>query len=341
LLLAPHQGTVVQFATARSVPYDTEKAIIYMYIRALPLILTVAFELAAPAAPTSAAERMTQVPEPAAGVGFNTQTFGPDIHLLKNWYKFSFYWVKPDAITVTSMPNGSVTVTGPGGNDYGAQLCTARFNPGAGTWAGTAFGNGAFFEATLSFTGAYHGPGPTFWANDIETMHSRTASNRNVQWPNQPLGFGNWIEADVVEFNASGQAYGIALHNWYGEATDTKDVGTATLLGSPVTTPAGTDFSQPHKYGLLWVPATSSTKGYAKWFFDDLQVGQTVTWDQFSHSSTPPPVAGSSAFSVMDTRHLVLILGTGSNPVTISAVSVWQRSAAHNIELGAGSLPAK
>jgi hypothetical protein len=82
-------------------------------------------------------------------------------------------------------------------------------------------------------------------------------------------------------------------------------------------------------------PATSSTKGYAKWFFDDVQVGNTLTWNQYSQSSTPPPVAGSSAFSVMDTRHLVLILGTGSNPVTISAVPVWQRSTAHNIELGA------
>jgi hypothetical protein len=66
-----------------------------------------------------------------------------------------------------------------------------------------------------------------------------------------------------------------------------------------------------------------------------VQVGNTLTWNQYSQSSTPPPVAGSSAFSVMDTRHLVLILGTGSNPVTISAVPVWQRSTAHNIELGA------
>jgi hypothetical protein len=95
-------------------------------------------------------------------------------------------------------------VTGPGGNDYGAQLCTAHLDPAAGTWTGTAFGNGAFFEATLSFTGAYHGPGPGFWVNGIETMYSRTASNRNIQWPYQPLGFGNWIEADVVEFNAFG-----------------------------------------------------------------------------------------------------------------------------------------
>jgi hypothetical protein len=63
------------------------------------------------------------------------------------------------------------------------------------------------------------------------------------------------------------------------------------LLGSPVTTPAGTDL----------VSAASSTKGYAKWFFDDVQVGNTLM---------------------------------------ISAASVWQRSTAHNLELGAPRAPA-
>jgi hypothetical protein len=319
-------------------PSPRKKAEIWMHIRALPFTLIFAMTLVAPGA--CAAQQTTRIPEPAAAVGFNTQTFGPDVHLIKNWYKFNFFWVKPDLITVTSNPNGSVTVTGPGGNDYGAQLCTAHFDPATGMWTGTAFGNGAFIEATMSFTGAYHGPGPSFWANDIENMHSRTVANRNIQWPDQSLGFGNWIEADVVEFNASGLSYGIAMHNWYGTPADFKDVNTGTLVGSPVTTPEGTDFSRPHKYGLLWVPATSSAKGYAKWFFDDVQVGNTVTWNRYSQSSRPPPVAGSSAFSVIDNRHLVLILGTGSNPVTISAVSVWQRSAAHNIESGAAPAPA-
>jgi hypothetical protein len=311
------------------------KAVIWMHIRTLPFTLILALALLPPDGRAYAAERASQIPGPAAAVGFSKHTFGPDLYLFKNWYKFNFFWVKPDTITVTSNPNGSVTVTGPGGNDYGAQLCTARLDQATGTWTGKAFGGGAFVEATLSFTGAYHGPGPSFWLNDIETMQSRTVSNRNIQWPNQSLGFGNWIEADVVEFNASGLAYGIAMHNWYGTPADTKDANTGKISGSPVTTPAGTDFSQPHKYGLLWVPATSSTKGYAKWFFDDVQVGNTVTWDQFRQSSMPPPVASSTAFSVMDTRHLVLILGTGGNPVTISAVSVWQKSTANNIQVGA------
>ena len=311
-----------------------------MHIRTLPVILILAMILVALGRAAHAGERTTGIPEPAAVVGFDTQTFGPDVDLLKDWYKFNFFGTKPDSVTVKSHPNGSVTVTGPGGNDYGAQLCSARFEPTTGRWIGRAFGNGAFVEATMSFTGAYHGPGPTFWANDIENMHSRTKANRNIQWLGQSPGFGNWIEADVVEFNASGLRYGIAMHNWYGTPGGFKDVNTAKLAGSPVTTPEGTDFSRPHRYGFLWVPATASAEGYAKWFFDDVQVGNTVTWNGYSQSSKPPPVAGSSAFSVMDNRHLVLILGTGSNPVTISAVSVWQHSAAHNIGSGTALAPA-
>ncbi|WP_428535379.1 hypothetical protein [Rhodopila sp.] len=310
-----------------------------MHIRTLPLTLIFAMTLVALGA-AHATERTARVPDAAAAVGFDTQTLGPHVHLLENWHKFNFFGVKPDLITVRSNPDGSVTVTGPGGNNYGAQLCTAYFDAATGMWTGRAFGGGAFVEATMSFTGAYHGPGPTFWANDIENMHSRTATDRNIQWLGQSRGFGNWIEADVVEFNASGLDYGIAMHNWYGTPGGFKDLNTATLAGSPVAAPEGTVFSQPHRYGFLWVPATSSAEGYAKWFFDGVQVGKTVTWHDYSQSSKPPPVAGSSAFSVIDSRHLALILGTGSNPVTISAVSVWQRSAAHNIGSGTAPVPA-
>ena len=278
-----------------------------------------------------AADPRDRAPAPAAAVGYTTRTAGPRVVLFRNIYKFNFFGVDPETIRATQNPDGSVTVAGPDGNSYGAQICTARYNPATRGWSGMAFGGGGYFEATMSFSGIYKAPGPTFWANDIETMSSRSAGNRNIQWPGQPAGTGNWIEADVVEFNASGRAYGIAMHNWYGTPDSTQDVNTGPLLGSPVSVPEGTDFSQPHRYGLLWVPATSSTKGYAKWFFDGVQVGKTLTWDAYRPSAPPPPVVGSSAFSVIDARHLTLILGTGSNPVTIHAVSVWQRSAAQNV----------
>jgi beta-glucanase (GH16 family) len=102
---------------------------------------------------------------------------------------------------------------------------------------------------------------------------------------------------------------------------------------SPVTVPPGTDFRQPHQYGFLWVPATATTQGYMEWYFDRVKIGKRVSWDLFNPALPPPPVAGSSAFSVLDTRHIALILGNGdpNNLVTVSAVQVWQLTAANNI----------
>jgi hypothetical protein len=302
-----------------------------MFAKALPLSSIVGVLLLTIAPSAGSAGAQDRAPAPAAAVGYLIRTAGPEVILLRNTYKFNFLGVDPKVIRVSQNADGSLIVLGPEGDDYGAQLCTAQYDSSTRGWSGMAFGGGGYFEATMSFSKAYNGPGPTFWANDIETMGSRSAGNKNIQWPGQPAGFGNWIEADVVEFNASGQAYGIAMHNWYGTHESTQDVNTGPILGSPISTPPGTDFSKPHKYGLLWVPAMPPEKGYAKWFFDDIQVGKTLTWDAYVPSASPPPVMGSSAFSVIDARHLALILGTGSNPVTIYAVAVWQRTASQNL----------
>ena len=73
--------------------------------------------------------------------------------------------------------------------------------------------------------------------------------------------------------------------------------------GSPVGIPAGTDTSQPHDYGFLWMPATATSQGYAK-CIDDVQVGNTITWNQYNPATPPSPANGSSVYSVMDARHL-------------------------------------
>jgi hypothetical protein len=104
-----------------------------------------------------------------------------------------------------------------------------------------------------------------------------------------------------------------------------------------VLVPKGTDFSRYHKYGCLWVPATPSTQGYLKFYFDDVQTGATFYWNYYdpNHVSTypaAPPVNGSTAMSGMDWRHMLLILGTGTyQPMTVRSVSVWQASGANNL----------
>ena len=141
-----------------------------------------------------------------------------------------------------------------------------------------------------------------------------------------------------MEYLTGPGSYGIALHNWYGQQSAIQAVSTEGS-GSPVSIPQGTDTSQPHDYGFLWVPATATTKGYAKWYFDHVQVGNTITWNQYNPATPPSPVDGSSAYSVMDARHLYMILGSGpSNPMTVYSVKAWQKSNAANIRHPADAL---
>ena len=106
----------------------------------------------------------TAVPDPAAAVGYDTQTFGPAVTLGSNWQKFNFFGVDPGSVGVTQNADGSVTIAG-GGDNYGAQLSTASVGSIPHSFTGIAFGGGGYFQAVMSFTGP-----ASFWANDIETM---------------------------------------------------------------------------------------------------------------------------------------------------------------------------
>jgi Ca2+-binding RTX toxin-like protein len=265
------------------------------------------------------------VPAAAAAVGYSTETFGPAVTLGSNWQLWT------NAANVTQNGDGSVTIAG-GGNGYNAQIATATPN-GSGSLNGEAFGGGGYFEATLSFVGTpvTNGGWPSFWANDIENQINAQTGNGASQWQGQANGYVNSIETDFMEYLAGQGAYGFALHHWYGQQSAIQAVHSENS-GSPAILPPGTDTSQPHAYGFLWMPATSTTQGYAKWYFDNVQVGSTVTWNQYNPATPPDPREGSSAYSVLDARHLYLILGTGpSNPMTVYNVKVWQKSTANDI----------
>jgi hypothetical protein len=292
-------------------------------MRACNLPITFALALVASSECAHAAEQTAKVPAPAAAVGYNIQTFGPNVTIGSNWHKFSFFGVSPSAIAAAQNPDGSVTIR-PGGNDYGAMLSTTARGAGAG-FTGVAFGGGGYFQATMKFTGP-----ASFWANDIETMNGVSAGVGPNQWPGRAAGYGNWIETDFAEFDSTG-VYGFAIHNWYG-IVGSRDGTSSLKSGSPVY-PAGADYSKPNTYGFLWVPATATSQGYAKFYFNGVQVGNTLTWNQYKPSAdAPPSEANGTAYSILDTLHLALILGTGSDtPNTVYNVQVWQASAANNI----------
>ncbi|WP_428535375.1 hypothetical protein [Rhodopila sp.] len=253
----------------------------------------------------------TALPAVAAAVGYDTETFGPAVTLGGNWQKFDFFGTNPASIPVTQNADGSVTIS-PGGNDYGAQLSTASVGTTPTNWTGEAFGGGAYFQATMSFNGP-----ASFWANDVENM----ATGSTIGQSTSP----SWIEADIAEFDTTG-VYGFALHNWTSTANGGQGISTLNS-GSPVF-PAGANYTVPNTYGLLWVPATATTQGYVKWYFNGQQVGNTIYWNQFN----PNEPASANPYSVMDSRHMALLLGAGSStPNTVYNVQVWQASAAHDI----------
>jgi hypothetical protein len=256
-------------------------------------------------------------------------TFGPDVVMDKTWRMWT------DAAAVQQNSDGSVVIRG-GGNGYNAQIATATPNAD-GTYTGTAFGGGGYFEATISFVGApvMNGGWPSFWANDIENQINERTGNGVSQWQGQPQGFVNNIEVDFLECMTGSGSYGIAMHNWYGFQSSIQSVNSGNVSGSPVSLPAGTDTSKPHKYGFLWVPASGSAKGTGQFFFDGKQVGNTISWNQYNPNTPPPPVVGDTAFSVLDSRNLYLILGTGpSNPMTVSSVTAWQKPGSGSSPLG-------
>jgi hypothetical protein len=212
---------------------------------------------------------------------------------------------------------------------------------------GLAFGGGAYFEAILQFDPAKTAQGkpkawPSFWSLSIE----HAAGLSGEQWPGQQTGYVHFIEPDFFEYDvwsfAPRSYYGGAIHDWYGifratcpgkafcGVTNAGGGGTA-FTNFKIQTTTATDFTKPHKFGLLWVPATPTTKGYAEYYFDGKATADRVTWDIYANQP-PPPGLAPWTFGIVDRQHLVLIISTGINqPLTVASVSVWQSSVNKNL----------
>jgi hypothetical protein len=264
------------------------------------------------------------------------------------WYPFSFYGSKPNLKAIRPNADGSVTllgdVTGPNG-----EIATGWAGPKG--FVGTSFGGGGYFEAELSFNPqdaikANFAGWPSFWALAREHIDN----TGSTQWPGQIAGYDHYIEADFFEYNIYPytkqlESYGSSLHDWSGVWTPARGYPTNISSDPLVAAPTGTVFTNYHKYGMLWIPATSTTQGYAKFYFDNVQVGgktlnsslpcrvmrrlrlaefcsSALTWDLFTNqipASFPP-------FAIMDKQHLVLILGTGVGiPMNVNSVNVWTK----------------
>lgn len=271
---------------------------------------------------------MNTIPTPALAAGYTQQTFGPDLEIGRNWFDTNFY--RPP-VAGQSIQNGDGTVYLPkGGNGYG--ICTAQLLDAAtGKWGGVAFSGGFYVEAILSLpvlNVPKAPPWPGFWANPIEGMATLNAPVSGVQWPKQPWGTLHSVELDFCELDAqNGISYGHGMHDWYGLPPVKLEVRTTN---PPVVITPQT-FDRPFRIGFLTVPATKTTPGSASGFFNGVQQGASKSWALYDPTAAPPPLDGTSAYSLLDTLHYAPIIQTcDGNPLTVHAMSVWQASAAGN-----------
>lgn len=292
--------------------------ILHKSYAAVLLLAAVLFTVAIPVSFSQTA------PSPASGAGLTNRVLGPSVTLGTNWFVNGIQGGYLGSAVVQN-GDGSVTLGGTGNGG----ITTIQSATGPATYTGKAYTGATYFEATMSVSGGAintsHGAWPAFWANDVE-IQATGAVTPTTQWPGQASNYGRWIENDIAEFAAGGTTLctGNALHDWYN--TVGSGVQVSTSFGNACL-PAGQNISASHRYGFLWTPATSTTQGSAKYYIDDV-LTNSVSWNQYSAAAIPPPIYGSTAFSVMDTRHMYPILSSGvDNPLTVTAVSVWQKPA--------------
>jgi hypothetical protein len=291
-------------------------------------------------------------PAPAQHAGYLIRTYGPNPTLVTSTSRAAstaglFAWgFAGQALGGSASPNsdGSISIVGanPGTN---AQVASATSGATAGSFKGIAFGGGGYFEAVLKFDGWRHqstnpksqsGGWPAFWGMAVEHL----AQTGGDQVPRQVTGYENFIEMDFMEYNiennqANDTVYSGSLINWYGvwgascSSSGPSYCNIMNSYASKIRQLVDTvNFSDYHAYGALWVPATDTSDGYIRWYFDGAQIGQQVTWKKLTNLSAMPP----SPFSIGDLQHLAIMLGTGTQyPMTVSSVSVWQKSGANNL----------
>ena len=287
----------------------------------------------------SLADEKPTAPPAASIAGYTVHTFSSasfqsDNVDTKTSYESGFQWylsnlyhknTSPSAITLND--GGSLTTAG-----ALASIGATEVPP---FFVGTAFGCGAYMSAEISFDPATLGrPGgyPSFWAIDLSN-----AINRSEHWAGAGAGYMHFAELDIAEFDwpwaSYPLSYGATMHDTYGVYGVTCAGWCHVSKSSVVKAPDKTDFNLYHRVAALWVPATNSSNGYVKFFFDDIQEGDGFSWTQYTNQPPPPTSSTAWTLGVLDRDHLVLVLASGPNTrMRVKSVDVWQGPGACNVK---------
>jgi len=233
-----------------------------------------------------------------------------------NWYLKSFYGSQYDNnSSMFSVADGVLTLRD-SGDKWSEVLDTAHPANNSDGFIGTAFsaGDGVYAVAGIAILNIDHigSTGwPSWWSGD---MKGETGKNKDM--PGNP-GHVESIENDFMEYNPNWGSSG----NWYSTMHDWGDPGTNIgNSNSTITPPVGTDYTQYHTYGMLWVPASAANSwiGYRQAYFDGIPQ-QAVCWKgNQTYSGAFPMTAyslGSYAFSLTDKEQFMLILGSSQGGI--------------------------
>lgn len=313
----------------------------------------------------------TRPPSQAAMVGYKVNTFSTTAFTDKTvdvtekgstftpgyqWYPGKFYYNSAtNAASIILKGDGTIELSS---DDASTGNCNSQISSFAADpsklpgFTGISFGGGGYFEATFKFdptdvfSSQAANPAPAFagWPSwwGMATEHLSSGTNPGSFWYySDPTytdhNYAHFIETDFFEYlfgtPSNPNIYAGSLIDWYGDwgpfQSVQNDYGNKRRV-----VPRDTDFTQYHKYGFLWVPATSAAKGYDAYYFDGKQVGPAETWTQYQGQG-PKPDGQPWCFGVQDQQHIGLIIGSGIHqPMTIQSVNVWQSSPNWNINTG-------
>jgi hypothetical protein len=204
------------------------------------------------------------------------------------WYPQMFFGYGTNLPSYYSV-SGNVLTIKDAADPWSDTLHTAHPDQTLG-WKGTAFsvGQGIYFEAKIKMLNVANissSGWPSLWLDD---MRREAFSGLEA------------AEADIMEYNPAwggGTSYWFSLHDWI---PNQNQVGSAN---SQVFTPAGTDYTQWHTYGMLLMPG-----GYIQGFFDGVP--------QVAH-----PWNAGQHFSVTESAKFMMILGASQGGIPTMAVN--------------------
>ena len=268
------------------------------------------------------------VPAPAAAVGFNTRTLGPNVTLGSNWFQ--------SVAGSSQNSDGSVRIFG--NSTYHFNDHISACSPG-NPFRGVAFGGGGYFEVDMAISGTITGwcvpnteggdPSCTGWP---AWWCSNAYGNYSALPNTMPDAQG--IEYDAAEFlDASSRNFSAGIILWSGDGRllNNSQVGQGNGFSGPV----GFNFAARHKYAWLWVPATNTTQGYIKNYMDGVQFGLTYTWNKYVEGRNWQQSADNDPWAVMDKSIQKLMIGCGTNNnITVYTVTVWQANDSGNFRVG-------